>query len=422
MKGMVLPMENYDIAVIGGGAGGMMAALTAREAGASVILYERNTALGKKLRITGKGRCNVTNNCTVEELLAAIPRNKKFLYGAAVCFTPTDTMAFFEDMGVPLKTERGRRVFPQSDKAGDIVSALSNALRRAGVTLSLGTRVTGLCSSEENGVPMPEVTLEDGSKHRHKAVILATGGVSYPLTGSTGDGHRFAKALGVEVTPLTPSLIPIETEENFSPLSGLTLKNVTLTVEHGNKTVFTELGEMLFTHFGVSGPLVLSASANMQAHPIEDYRVSVDLKPALSDEELDRRLISDFTKYAARDFVNGLGDLLPVKLIEPVIKRTGIPPHKKICTLSKEERRALLGVLKRFEITPLRFRPIAEAIITCGGISVKEVNPKTMELKHHPGIYAAGELIDVDAYTGGYNLQIAFATGRLAGMHAGTNI
>lgn len=416
-------MENYDVAVIGGGAGGIMAALTAAESGASVILYERNNAIGKKLRITGKGRCNVTNNCTTEELLAAIPRNRKFLYGAAARFTPADTMAFFEGLGVPLKTERGRRVFPVSDKAADIVSALSGALRSAGVKVCLNTRVTGIRPLfTDEGESMTELSLGDAGPVCHKAVVLATGGVSYPLTGSTGDGHRFARELGLDVTPLKPSLIPIETKENFSSLSGLTLKNVTLTVTHKNNTVFTEMGEMLFTHFGISGPLVLSASANMQDHPIEEYRMVIDLKPALSPDELDRRLVSDFAKYAARDFVNSLGDLLPIKLIEPVIQRCGTDPHKKTGTLSKGERQSLGAVLKGFEITPVRFRPIAEAIVTCGGIDVREINPKTMELKKFPGIYAAGELIDVDAYTGGYNLQIAFATGRLAGKNAAEGI
>ena len=412
-------MEHYDVAVIGGGAGGIMAALAASEAGASVILYERNNALGKKLRITGKGRCNVTNNCTVEELLAAIPRNKKFLYGAAARFTPIDTMDFFEDLGVPLKTERGRRVFPVSDKAADIVSALTKALRSAGVKVCLNTRVTKLRPFyNEEGEAVTEVSFEKGESVCHRSVILATGGVSYPLTGSTGDGHRMAKDLGVTVTPLKPSLIPVETKEDFSPLSGLTLKNVTLTVRHGNDTIFAEMGEMLFTHFGISGPLVLSASANMLDYPVEEYRMSIDLKPALSPEELDRRLVSDFAKYAARDFINSLGDLLPIKLIEPVIDLTEIHPHKKTCTLSKEERRILGSVLKSFPVTPIGFRPIAEAIVTSGGIDVKEINPKTMELKQYPGIYAVGELVDVDAYTGGYNLQIAFATGRLAGKSA----
>jgi len=265
---------------------------------------------------------------------------------------------------------------------------------------------------------MTELTLGNGETVCHRAVILATGGVSYPLTGSTGDGHRFAEKLGISVTPLKPSLVPVETAECFSPLSGLTLKNVSLTVTHNGAAVFTEMGEMLFTHFGVSGPLVLSASANMQDHPAEAYRMHIDLKPALSAEELDRRLVSDFAKYAARDFVNSLGDLLPVKLIGPVIAITGIDPHKKTGTLQKEERQTLGSVLKNFPVTPVRFRPMAEAIVTCGGIDVKEINPKTMELKQYPGIYAAGELIDVDAYTGGYNLQIAFATGRLAGKSA----
>lgn len=416
-------MASYDVAVIGGGAGGIMAALSAAESGASVIIYERNNALGKKLRITGKGRCNVTNNCTTEELLAAVPRNRKFLYGAAARFTPADTMAFFEQLGVPLKTERGRRVFPVSDKAADIVSALSKALKTAGVRIALDTRITGLSPvTADSGEEMIELTLSGGDRCLHKAVIIATGGVSYPLTGSTGDGHRFAKKLGLSVTPLKPSLIPVETKENFAPLSGLTLKNVSLTVVHGESTVFTEMGELLFTHFGISGPLVLSASANMQAYPANEYQMSIDLKPALTFEELDKRLLSDFAKYAARDFANSLGDLLPVKLIDPVISRCGIDRHKKTGSLSKADRQTLAAVLKGFEVTPLRFRPISEAIITCGGIDIKEINPKTMECKKIPGVYAAGEIIDVDAYTGGYNLQIAFATGRLAGKSAAEKV
>lgn len=409
-------MERYDVAVIGGGAGGLMAALTAAQAGASVVLCERNNALGRKLRITGKGRCNVTNNCSVEELLAAVPRNRKFLYGAVSRFTPADAMSFFESLGVPLKTERGRRVFPVSDKAADIVAALVGAVRDAGVRIRLNARATGLRLLPADGGA--EISFQDGRTVSARAVVLATGGVSYPLTGSTGDGHRFARELGLDVTPLKPSLIPVETAENFSPLSGLTLKNVALTVSHGKKTVFAEMGELLFTHFGVSGPLILSASANMQDFPADTYRMSVDLKPALSPEELDRRLVSDFTKYAARDLINSMGDLLPVKLIEPVVERAGVDPRKKTGALSKAERQALGAVLKAFAVTPTRFRPIDEAIVTCGGIHVREVNPGTMELKRFPGVCVAGELLDVDAYTGGYNLQIAFATGRLAGRTA----
>lgn len=407
-----------SVAVVGGGPGGIMAALAAAELGVPVTLYERNGEIGRKLAITGKGRCNVTNHCTVEEWLAEVPRNSKFLYGAASRFPPERTMAFFESLGVPLKTERGRRVFPISDRAGDIVSALGKALRQAGVRVRFRSRVVGV--QKEEGLFV--LTLETGETARHPSLVLATGGVSYPRTGSTGDGHRMAGALGLSLTPLKPSLIPVETKEDFSPLAGLTLKNVTLTVTEKGVVRFSELGEMLFTHFGVSGPLVLSASAHMQDGPASNYRMSVDLKPALSPEELDRRLVSDFGKYAAKDFINALRDLLPVKLMEPVADRAAIDKRKKTGTLTRGERQALLGVLKAFPITPVRFRPIAEAIVTMGGVDVRELNPKTMEAKKIPGLYFAGELIDLDAYTGGYNLQIAFATGRLAGKNAASRV
>ncbi|MGN1346102.1 MAG: NAD(P)/FAD-dependent oxidoreductase [Eubacteriales bacterium] len=401
------------VAVIGCGAAGMMAALTAAEAGAEVTVYERNPYAGRKLRITGKGRCNVTNNCTAREVLDAVRSNAKFLYGAVSRFSPADTMAFFENAGVPLKTERGRRVFPVSDRAADISDALVQAMRAAGVTVLYGTRVRELSETGEGIL----VKSADGERCYH-SVIVATGGVSYPATGSTGDGHRMLKKLGVEITPLTPSLVPIVTKEDCAPLSGLTLKNVTLTVFHGEDAVFTEMGEMLFTHFGVSGPLVLSASANMQAHPVTSYRLSVDLKPALSAEELDRRILSDFAKYAARDFVNALSDLLPQKLISYVIERSGIDPRKKTAAVTRAERRRLGEILKAYELTPAAFRPVDEAIVTCGGVAVTELHPKTMELKRHPGIFVCGELIDVDAYTGGYNLQLAFSTARAAGAAA----
>ncbi|MBQ8511035.1 MAG: NAD(P)/FAD-dependent oxidoreductase [Clostridia bacterium] len=409
-------MNEYGkrVAVIGCGAAGMMAAVTAAESGASVTVYERNPFAGKKLRITGKGRCNVTNNCTPQEVMEAVSGNPKFLYGVLNRFTPADTMAWFENAGVPLKTERGRRVFPVSDKAADIQNAMVKRMRESGVNVKYNVRV----SSVEECADGIRVNYENTSEI-YDAVILATGGISYPTTGSTGDGHKMLAKLGVKITQLKPSLVPVVTEENLYDLSGLTLKNVRLTVTHDGNAVYTEQGEMLLTHFGVSGPLVLTASANMQKYPVDSYRMAIDFKPALSEEELDRRLLSDFAKYSARDFVNSLGDLLPVKLIPYVVQQCGIDPHKKTGEITREERRALLETLKGYPLTPKSFRPIDEAIITSGGVEIKEINPKTMELKNHPGIFVCGELIDVDAYTGGYNLQLAFSTAVAAGKSAG---
>lgn len=402
------------ILIVGAGPAGLMAGIAAASAGAAVTVLERNPFAGKKLRITGKGRCNVTNNCTAAEVMEAVPHNAKFLYGALNRFAPADTMAFFEAAGVPLKTERGRRVFPVSDHASDIQEALVREAGKAGVRFRYGTRVTGLEKKEDGGwlVRAGHAALEAD------AVILATGGYSYPATGSSGDGHELLAGHGIRITEIKPSLVPIETEEDFAPLSGLTLKNVRLTVYAGEKQVWAEQGEMLFTHFGVSGPLVLSASSNMQDLPVTDYRLAVNLKPALSAEELDRRLISDFAKYSARDFINALGDLLPQKLIPVTVAVAGIDPRKKTGEISKEERNRFAAALTAFPVTPSGFRPIDEAIITSGGVDTKELNPKTMELKKLPGLYCAGELIDIDAYTGGYNLQLAFATGKAAGEAA----
>ena len=406
-------VHDYDVAVVGGGAAGMMAAISAAELGATVAVLEKNPYLGKKLRITGKGRCNVTNNCTVQEMLEAVRTNSKFLYGAINRFTPADTMDFFEDCGVRLKTERGRRVFPVSDSATEVRDAMEKRMR------SLGVRViTGADVSDISGCDGDFCITYSKKTVRARSVIIATGGVSYPGTGSTGDGHRILSEMGVNITTLSPSLVPIVTEEDFSDLAGLSLRNVTLTVSHGKDTVYTELGEMLFTHFGVSGPLILSASANMQKYPITEYKMNVNLKPALTHEELDHRVISDLSKYAARDFVNSLGDLLPVKLIPWIVRRSGIDPRKKCANISREERERLTDALSAFTITPECFRPIDEAIITSGGVAVKEISPKTMELKSVPGIFVCGEIIDVDAYTGGYNLQIAFSTARAAGTAA----
>ena len=403
-----------DVIVVGGGPAGMTAAVAAADAGASVVLYEPNRELGRKLRITGKGRCNVTNDCSPAEVLDNVTRNAKFLRGAMFRTPPAEVMRFFEAAGVPLKTERGRRVFPVSDRAADIAGALADALHKRRVTV-IRERVSGLLTDAGRCVGVRAA----GAEVRARAVVVATGGLSYPLTGSTGDGYRFARDCGLKVVPPTPSLVPIVTREDFSALSGLSLRNVTLTVtrREGGREIFSEMGEMLFTHFGVSGPLVLSASAHMRGD-LAAYAMTIDLKPALDEPTLDARLVSDLRKYERRDFVNALGDLLPQKLIDPVTALTGIPPHEKAGTLTREQRRRLLGILKAFPVTPVRFRPIDEAIVTSGGVDVAGVHTKTMMANAVPGLFFAGEILDVDAYTGGYNLQIAFATGAAAGRGA----
>ena len=404
------------VAVIGGGASGMMAAATAAEYGAEVTLYERNDRFGKKLRITGKGRCNVTNDCTLEEFLVNVPRNPRFLYAALSAFSTEDTKAHFEALGVPLKTERGRRVFPVSDKAADIVVAMEKYCRDLGVRM-VNRRVMGLALNEGrvSGVTFGSATEE------YDAVIVCTGGKSYPLTGSDGDGYRFAARAGHTVTPLRPSLVPIVCAGNACQrMQGLSLKNVTLRLvdRQSGKTVYEEFGEMMFTHFGLTGPLVLSASAHIPDLAPGRYEAQIDLKPALDEKTLNDRILSDFSKETNKNFENALDALLPRKMIPLVIEASGIDPYKKVHSVTREERRALIECLKCFRIHPTGFRPIDEAIITSGGISVKEVSPKTMESKLISGLYFAGEILDVDAYTGGYNLQIAFSTGRLAGMHA----
>ncbi len=407
--------DRITVAVIGAGPAGLMAAYSAANLGADVTVYEKNNRSGRKLRITGKGRCNVTNNCTVEEFLEAVPENSKFLYSAANKLTPAELMSFFENHGVPLKTERGRRVFPVSDSAHDIANALENAVRDAGAGIKYNSAVTSLLFEETDaGKKISGLRIGD-SEIPYDRVIVATGGASYPGTGSTGDGYDFAKSLGINVVPPVPSLVPVITREDTSDMMGLSLKNVTLTVKNGKgKAVFSELGEMLFTHFGLSGPLVLSASAHMR-DGADKYTMHIDMKPALDEKTLDQRIVSDLAKYSAKDFGNSLGDLLPRVLIPEVIYRSGISPHRKSCTVTKEERRRLCGILKDLVFTPTAFRPIDEAIVTRGGIDVKAIAPGTMASKTVSGLYFAGEIINVDAYTGGYNLQIAFATGKLAG-------
>ena len=407
-------MMNKRIVVVGGGAAGMMAAIFAAEQGAEVTLLEPNERLGKKLNITGKGRCNVTNNADLETLLANTPKNGKFLYSAFSKFDGRDAMAFFEKIGVPLKTERGNRVFPVSDRAFDVSGALERKLKVLKVAL-VKDRAVSL------GINEGAVGEVVGEKKAYPAdaIILATGGVSYPATGSTGEGHRMAAEVGHTVTALQGSLVPLKEQGNLcARMQGLSLRNVSLTVFENDKKIYTDFGEMLFTHFGVSGPLVLSASSHMRKFDKKKYRLEIDLKPALDEPTLDKRILSDFEKHANSDFCNALNDLLPQKLIPVLVELTGIPEHQKVHDITKEQRRELLRLLKHFPVEVAGLRPVTDAIITSGGVKVSEINPTTMESKVVKGLYFAGELIDVDAYTGGFNLQIAWATGRAAGIAA----
>lgn len=407
---------SHDLIIIGGGAAGMTAAcMAAGRYGKSVLLLERNPRLGRKLLITGKGRCNITNNCDINALIANIPRNPRFLYSAFHNFSPEDTISFFEDLGVPVKTERGNRVFPQSDRAADVANALEREMRR----LKVEVRTERVLKLLLDGNHITGVQCESGAEYFSSSVLIATGGKSYPLTGSTGDGYELAKQAGHSIIPPVPSLIPILTEEaDVKEMQGLSLKNVTLTVSKEGKPVYSELGEMLFTHFGVSGPLVLSASAHMREADKRQYLMEIDLKPGLTEEQLDKRLLRDFSQNLNRDIINSLNALLPRKMIPVVLRRSGIPFETKIHEITKAERQTLLHAIKAFSLHPTGFRPIEEAIITSGGVNVKEVNPKTMESKLTKGLFFAGEVLDVDGYTGGFNLQIAFATAHLAALYA----
>ena len=402
-----------DLIVVGGGAAGMMAAGRAAELGLSVCLVEKNERLGRKLAITGKGRCNITNNCTVQELVASVPSNGRFLYGAVSAFTPQDTMAFFENLGVPVKTERGNRVFPVSDRALDVAQALEGWLRRNGCRVVRGEADSLLLEGEA----AVGVRMKDSSVLHGGAVLVACGGVSYPGTGSTGDGFRLAEQAGHTVTPLRPSLVPlIAGEEDCAELMGLSLRNIGLSVwdRKKKKEIYSDFGELLFTHFGLSGPVILSASSHIREMEPGRYEARSDLKPALTPEQLDARLRRDFGENKNRDFANSLGALLPRKLIPVAVRRSGIPGTLKCNAITREMRWDFLRLLKCFPFTVEGFRPIAEAIVTSGGVSVKELQPKTMESKLVRNLYFAGEVIDVDAYTGGFNLQIAFSTGRAA--------
>ncbi len=407
--------ETNKIAVIGAGAAGMMAAGAAASLGANVTLFERNERAGRKLAITGKGRCNLTNNCDVNEFLRNVVRNPRFLYASLNAFSPADTMDFFESLGVPLKTERGRRVFPVSDKSYDIVDALRKYCRDGGVKF-IHARVTAV---NTDGGAVTGVTY-GGKTEKYDRVIVATGGLSYPTTGSDGDGYFFAESAGIKVTDTYPSLIPLTAGKPCADLSGLTLKNVRLSVRNDEtgKTVYTEQGEMLFAHFGITGPLALSASAHLDRGG--EYTATIDFKPALDEKTLDARLLSDFDKFKNRAMINAVAELLPSALLSHLLRQAGVDPDKKCNSLTKEERARILASLKAFPIKITGTRPIEEAVITAGGVDVKAISPKTMECKAVSGLYFCGEVLDVDAYTGGYNLQIAFSTGRAAGVAAAT--
>ena len=406
--------KEYDIVVVGAGAAGMFAAVTAAELGASVAVCERNDKVGRKLAITGKGRCNVTNDCDAQTVMKNLPRNPKFMFSALSELPPSEIMAFFEREGVPLKTERGNRVFPVSDRAYDIVDALYGKMKKLGVKL-VNTRVTGILTGDG---AVTGVSSEKGDIPA-RAVIVATGGLSYPVTGSTGDGLVFARSLGHTITPL----VPLETRGGCAEMMGLSLKNVTLTIREvgKKKPVFRDMGEMLFTHFGISGPLVLSASSVMGEVTEGKYTALIDFKPALDAETLDRRVLRDFDERRNMQLSNALRKLLPEAVIPAVLHCAGIDGTKQCNSVSKPERAALVSTVKAFPLEITGYRPIAEAIITDGGVSVKEIDPKTMRSKLIEGLYFAGEVLDVTGFTGGFNLTVAFASGAAAGRAAAKN-
>ena len=403
--------QSADAVVIGGGASGLMCAGTAGERGRKVIVLEPNRDLGRKLRITGKGRCNVTNNCDIKTIMANIPGDGRFLYSALSAFPPEKVMEHFEALGVPLKTERGSRVFPQSDNANDVAGALSRWCSHSGVEV-IREKATKIIVREG---AVAGVETRDGVIDCESAVIC-TGGLSYPLTGSTGDGARMAAALGHTVMKCRPSLVPLESKDSYcGEMQGFALKNVTLSAFENDKLLYRELGEMLFTHFGVSGPLVLSASSHMRNFGAAAYRLEIDLKPGLYEKKLDARILRDFEKYRNKEFKNSLDSLAGHSMIPVMVKLSGIPEDTPVNSVTREQRRELIKLFKAFPVTISAPRPIDEAIVTSGGVCTKEVNPRTMESKLVKGLHFAGEVLDLDAYTGGFNLQIAWSTGRAAG-------
>lgn len=402
-----------DIIIIGGGAAGCMAALQAARLGKSVLVFEKNEKLGRKLRITGKGRCNVTNNSPSEEHMRNIPVNPRFMYSSFSLFSPEDTMALFEELGVALKTERGNRVFPVSDKADDIADAMAGEMKKLRVKV-IHKRVTKLIINEGRCCGVRS----GNEEYMANSVLIACGGKSYPNTGSTGDGYTLAESAGHTITELKPSLVPLTSPDKFcAEMMGLSLRNVTLTLYDREKPIYSELGEMLFTHFGLSGPLVLSASSHIREMEPNRYSLKIDLKPGLSPEQLDARIQRDFAENLNRDFINGIRKLLPTKLIPVAVRLSGISPEQKVNGITREQRHKFGELIKSFPVRISGFRPIDEAIITSGGVSVKEIDPRTMESKLLPGLFFAGEVIDIDAYTGGFNLQIAFSTAYSAALY-----
>ncbi|KPU44859.1 tRNA uridine 5-carboxymethylaminomethyl modification enzyme MnmG [Oxobacter pfennigii] len=404
-----------NIIVIGGGAAGMMASLIAAKEGKKVILIEKNEKLGKKVYITGKGRCNITTSLEIEEIMSNIPGNSSFLYSALYTFSNHDLMNMIEDMGVKLKIERGNRVFPESDKSSDIIKAFENHLKKHDVNIMFNSEVSDIIivNNEIKGVILNNRELPCDS------VIIATGGMSYPLTGSTGDGYKFAKKAGHTVTKIRPSLIPLTAKEEWvKKLQGLSLKNASVNVSFKNKVIFEQLGEMIFTHFGVSGPIILSASRFVVDRLPDEVKLSINLKPGLTFEQLDKRVQKDFEIYSNKMFKNSLDSLLPQKMIPVIIELSGIHENKEVNQITRDERISLVKLLQNLTLTITCTRPIKEAIVTAGGVSVKEINPSTMESKIVKGLYFAGEVIDVDGLTGGFNLQIAFSTGYCAGLNA----
>lgn len=396
------------IVVVGGGAAGLLCAAKSAEKGNDVIIIEKMNRCGRKLMITGKGRCNVTNaSFELDDLISNVPTNPRFLYSAFSNFMPYDTMALFEELGVPLKIERGNRVFPQSDKAVDIVDALVNYAKQSGVKIIQGK----VKAFELDGNAIKTLILDDKTKIECDKVCLCTGGKSYPLTGSTGDGYTLARSVGHTITPLKPSLVPLVCPNNFIPrLQGLSLKNIEITLFEEEKAIYSDFGEMIFTHYGVSGPVILSASSHIKNMRKKSYKIKIDLKPALDFHTLDKRVCRDFEEFANKDFVNSLSKLLPNKLIPVIVSLSGIKSGEKVNQITREQRLKLVDLIKNFYVTVSDFRPIDEAIVTSGGVNVKEINPKTMCSKIIDNLYFAGEIIDVDAYTGGFNLQIAFST------------
>lgn len=405
-----------DVIVVGGGPAGMICALVAARRGRKVILLEKNEKVGKKLFITGKGRCNVTNASDIEELLNQVVTNRRFLYSSFYGFTNDDLMKLFEELGCPLKVERGNRVFPVSDKSSDIIGALLKELNRLKVKIECHTEVTNIIVEQEK---VKGVQLKNGTILYSESVVVATGGVSYPQTGSTGDGYEFAKRVGHAVTDIVPALVPMNIkEEDCKKMQGLSLRNIGFKVIRGKKTLYEDFGELLFTHFGISGPVVLSASSHLPAKPTkEETIIEIDLKPALTVEQLDARLLRDFEAYRGRQFKNCLDKLLPAKMIPVMIERSGIDPMKKVNVITKEERMRLVQCFKQFRLHMNGLRSFREAIVTKGGVAVKEIQPSTMESKKVQGLYFVGEVLDLDAVTGGYNLQIAWSTGHAAGEH-----